>query len=91
MSVVIESAPETTSSIDSARTALSETGHAPADHSAADHSPTLDELFSKQELNQFARDDEEAGRRIGKILATLFIYTVIAMSVVILWTFQVVQ
>jgi len=59
--------------------------------SASDRSPAEIELFSRQELDQFARDDEEAGRRIGKILATLFIYTLIAMSIVSIWTFQVVQ
>ena len=59
--------------------------------STSDLSPAEVELFSRRELDQFARDDEEAGRRIGKILATLFIYTVVAMSVVVVWTFQVVQ
>ena len=53
--------------------------------------PNDRELFSPEEIRQFAADDEEAGRRIGKILATLFVYTVIAMSIVIWWTFRVVQ
>ncbi len=43
-------------------------------------------LFSREELQEFAADDIAAGRTIGKILAALFIYTVIAMSVAILWT-----
>ena len=47
-------------------------------------------IFSREELREFAQDDAEAGRRIGKILASLFIYTVIAMSVAIWWTFQTV-
>ena len=47
-------------------------------------------LFTSSELREFSESDEEAGRRIGKILATLFIYTVIAMSIVIWWTMRVV-
>ncbi len=47
-------------------------------------------LFTQEELREFAKDDAEAGRRIGKILASLFIYTVIAMSVAIWWTFRTV-
>lgn len=49
------------------------------------------ELFSIEEIRQFEADDVEAGRRIGKILATLFVYTLIAMSIVTWWTFRVVQ
>ncbi len=49
------------------------------------------ELFSPEEIRQFEADDAEAGRRIGKILASLFVYTLIAMSIVIWWTFRVVQ
>ena len=45
------------------------------------HSP-----FSNEELGQFKADDIQAGRTIGKLLSTLFIYTVIIMSVVIWWT-----
>lgn len=45
-------------------------------------------LFTREELRQFAVDDAEAGRRIGKILASLFIYTIIAMSVAIWWSFR---
>ena len=44
-------------------------------------------LFSREELREFAADDATAGRNIGKILSALFIYTVIAMSVAIWWTF----
>lgn len=47
-------------------------------------------LFDQEELRQFASDDAEAGRRIGKILAALFIYTVFAMSIAIWWTFRTV-
>ena len=53
--------------------------------------PVGSDLFSEDEICQFADDDAEAGRRIGKILATLFIYTLIAMAVVTCWTFSVVQ
>ena len=49
------------------------------------------DLFSQDEIRQFAADDSEAGRRIGKILATLFVYTLIAMVIVTWWTFSVVQ
>lgn len=44
------------------------------------------ELFDQAELRQFEADDVEAGRAIGKMLSILFIYTVIAMSLVSLWT-----
>lgn len=47
-------------------------------------------LFTRDELGQFAADDAQAGRIIGKILSALFIYTVIAMSVAIWWTFRAV-
>lgn len=47
-------------------------------------------LFDQEELRQFASDDAEAGRRIGKILAALFIYTIFAMSIAIWWTFRTV-
>ncbi len=44
------------------------------------------ELFSSVELREFDAADTEAGRAIGKMLCILFIYTVIAMSVVSAWT-----
>lgn len=47
-------------------------------------------LFSGDELRQFAADDAEAGRRIGKILSALFIYTLLAMSVAVWWTLKTV-
>lgn len=47
-------------------------------------------LFSSDELHQFVTDDTEAGRRIGKILSALFIYTLVAMSVAVWWTFKTV-
>ena len=63
------------------------------------HSPSPDRdvdqdepqsLFNREDLHQFAADDAEAGRRIGKILAALFIYTFVAMGVAIWWTFRTV-
>lgn len=45
--------------------------------------------FSRQEIRQFEADDVEAGRRIGKILTMLFVYTLIAMSIVIWWSLGV--
>lgn len=45
-------------------------------------------LFSGDELLEFAADDAEAGRRIGKILSVLFIYTLLAMSVAVWWTLK---
>lgn len=52
------------------------------------HPEEAPSLFTREELRQFAADDAEAGGRIGKILASLFIYTVVAMSVVIWWSFR---
>jgi len=46
--------------------------------------------FSREEVRQFDNDDAEAGRRIGKILTALFVYTLIAMSIVIWWTLRTV-
>ena len=48
-------------------------------------------LFSREEIRQFDSDDAEAGRRIGKILTTLFVYTLIAMTVVIWWSISVIN
>ncbi|HEV8001037.1 MAG TPA: hypothetical protein VGP63_14220 [Planctomycetaceae bacterium] len=44
--------------------------------------------FSEQQIEQFEEDDGDAGRAIGKMLATFFFYTVIAMSLVAWWTFH---
>ncbi len=48
------------------------------------------ELFSRRELREFAAEDAQAGRAIGKILVTLFIYTIVAMTIVIIWTYRTV-
>jgi cytoskeletal protein RodZ len=49
------------------------------------HAPVAD--FSAVEVEQFDADDATAGRAIGKLLSVLFLYTVLAMSLVIWWTF----
>ena len=49
------------------------------------------ELFDKSELRQFEADDVEAGRAIGKMLSILFIYTLIAMSIVSVWTISAIN
>ena len=59
----------------------------PANDLRQDDEPSL---FSREELCQFAADDADAGRHIGTILASLFIYTLIAMSVAMWWTFRTV-
>jgi hypothetical protein len=56
-------------------------------HAAAHDVPATEELFDKSELEQFIADDQSAGRHICKLLATLFIYTLIAMSVAATWTY----
>lgn len=45
------------------------------------------ELFDKTELAGFVTDDQSAGRAICKMLSILFIYTLIAMSIVAGWTY----
>jgi hypothetical protein len=62
----------------------------PAPNSFADEFSTADEspLFDRQELNQFRLEDAQAGRTIGKILTTLFIYTLTAMGIVIWWSLR---
>lgn len=49
---------------------------------------SLSSLFNRDELQEFVSDDQEAGRRIGKILSALFIYTLVAMSSAIWWTLR---
>lgn len=44
--------------------------------------------FTEQQIDQFDADDGDAGRAIGKMLATFFLYTVIVMSGVAWWTFR---
>lgn len=49
---------------------------------------TDQELFSRDDLKQFAADDVVAGSAIGKMLSLFFLYTVFAMSLVAWWTFS---
>ncbi|MCA9061470.1 MAG: hypothetical protein KDA96_00345 [Planctomycetaceae bacterium] len=50
--------------------------------------PTLPELFTPTEIEQFGADDVTAGRAIGKMLSLLFLYTVVVMAVASWWTFS---
>ena len=45
-------------------------------------------LFSAVEIEQFDADDVVAGSAIGKMLSLLFLYTVLAMSFVVWWTYN---
>lgn len=49
--------------------------------------PTPEPLFNEQELSQFDSDDVEAGSAICKMLSLFFLYTVLAMAIVGMWTF----
>ncbi|MFK7821411.1 MAG: hypothetical protein AB8G99_22035 [Planctomycetaceae bacterium] len=49
---------------------------------------TEEELFSRDDVKQFASDDVEAGSAIGKMLSFFFLYTVFAMGLVAWWTFS---
>ena len=51
------------------------------------HADTPDEpMFDVKEIAQFDADDVAAGRAIGKMLSFFFLYTVVAMSIVGVWT-----
>ena len=54
----------------------------------SDHSDSSESLFSPAELQQFEADDVTAGSAIGKMLSWLFLYTVVAMSIVSWWTYS---
>ena len=58
----------------------------PVDSSSADAAS----LFTEGEWEQFQEADNVAGRAIGRILTTLFLYTVIIMLFVSWWTFKTV-
>ncbi len=75
--------PATHGTVDANQTTRSRPAN---DHNQNDQTP----LFSRDELRQFAADDAQAGRIIGKILSALFIYTMVAMGVAIWWTFRTV-
>ena len=42
--------------------------------------------FTDEDIQGFENDDIKAGQAITKMLSTLFIYTLIAMSIVSIWT-----
>lgn len=50
-------------------------------------SPAEEPLFTPVQIEQFEADDVVAGSAIGKMLSILFLYTVIAMSLVGGWTY----
>jgi hypothetical protein len=62
--------------------------HAAHDPSHAPAKPSPD--FDKAELKFFDRDDVHAGGSIGKMLAVIFVYTLIATAIVGWWTFRAV-
>lgn len=51
-------------------------------------SPAEDPLFTPVEIEQFEADDVVAGSAIGKMLSILFLYTVLAMTLVGGWTYM---
>ncbi|MCA9050345.1 MAG: hypothetical protein KDA89_16530 [Planctomycetaceae bacterium] len=60
-----------------------------SDHAAT---PVADKpLFTPLEVEQFDADDVVAGAAIGKMLSMLFLYTVLAMTLVSWWTFSTVS
>lgn len=60
-----------------------------SDHAASDTPPPQPaEPFDNAEIREFDAADHAAGRTIGKMLSILFIYTIIAMSLVSWWTYN---
>ena len=49
-----------------------------------------DEVFDRVQLKHFDAEDGHAGGVIGKMLSLFFLYTVIVMALVAIWTFAVV-
>jgi len=43
--------------------------------------PAEEPLFDRAEVREFENDDREAGVRIGQMLSSLFVYTVIVMAI----------
>ncbi len=53
-----------------------------SEHIVTEHpAPPPGQLFSQEELRQFAADDAEAGSAIGRMLTAFFFYTVIVMAI----------
>lgn len=68
-------------------------GHGAADihqpnESGVDVAEVTGPLFDENELAEFESDDQHAGRAIGKMLSAFFLYTVIVMTIVALWTLR---
>jgi len=61
----------------------------PSTETATEHAPAAapEQLFTNTDLQGFEADDVSAGRVICKMLSILFIYTLIAMSIVSYWTY----
>jgi hypothetical protein len=53
---------------------------------AAPPAETPEPLFTSADLREFESEDVAAGQIICKMLSILFIYTLIAMSIVSIWT-----
>lgn len=53
--------------------------------------PDQESLFTDEELQQFEADDQSAGTAIARILSTLFVYTLIVMSIALWWTLRTVM
>ena len=77
---------ENSAAADTAASADS-SGHDGAGGHAAAAVPLAD-LFEREEIDQFDQDDADAGRAIGKMLSTFFLYTVLAMAYVAWWTYR---
>ncbi|MDG2389908.1 MAG: hypothetical protein P8M30_11365 [Planctomycetaceae bacterium] len=63
-----------------------------SDHTATaaaepEHAEPFDDHFRPADIDQFTAEDTVAGGAIGKMLTTLFLYTIIAMSISAWWTF----
>jgi hypothetical protein len=50
--------------------------------------PADEDLFSRDDVKEFASADVEAGSAIGKMLSFFFLYTVLAMGLVAWWTYS---
>ena len=51
-----------------------------AAHGTETHATPPQNPFERDELEQFDRDDVDAGKHIGLMLSAFFVYTVIVMS-----------
>jgi hypothetical protein len=76
-----EQSPAEEHASDASATAVAEPEHA---ESAPE---PFDDHFRPADIDQFTADDTVAGGAIGKMLTTLFLYTILAMSISAWWTF----